>query len=181
LTVISTTRQTLIWQKWRRSWRLKHWTPPAPKPPEFAQHYLQRLAGASDTLAEQVAALDQRAMAQGLTRYDYVRRFLANTDSAIRAEGQALSDLLGRQLETDTALDALRAAPPLLRPWTMLDHLDPAVALSTARDFTPALPLTTSGAIHAGAGFGVGTVLALALILVFRRRKRERVEPRLTR
>ena len=149
--------------------------------PEFAQHYLQRLAGAADSLAEQVDALDARAAAQGLNRFDYVRRFLSNADRAIRAEGEALSDLLGRKLETDTALEALRGAPPLLRPWTMLRHLNPGVALATGRDFVPAVPLTSSGAIHAGAGFGIGAVLALLLVLVFRRRKRARIEPRLTR
>lgn len=145
--------------------------------PEFAQQYLQRLAGTADILTEQVAALDARASARNMNRYDYIRRFLANGDPAIRAEGMALSDLLARERDTRAALAALRDAPPLLMAWTAFGHLDPVIAWRTLDDFKPALPLTAAGALHAAAGFlGLASLFRL-LVFLLRPRRRLRQEP----
>jgi len=147
--------------------------------PEFAQQYLQRLAGASDELSAQIEALDARAADQSLNRYDYIRRFLANQDSAIRAEGQALSDLLARDQNVRQALEAMRAAPLFLFPWTAATHMDPVTVWRTADDYKPAMPLTASGALHAGAGFVTLALVFRMLVFLLRPRRRARQEPRL--
>lgn len=145
--------------------------------PEFAQQYLQRLAGTADILTDEVAALDARASAQNMNRYDYIRRFLGNGDPAIRAEGMALSNLLARERDTREAIAALRDAPPLLMPWTAFSHLDPALAWRTLDDFRPALPLTAEGALHAGVGFlGLASLFRI-LVFLLRPRRRARQEP----
>lgn len=147
--------------------------------PEFAQQYLQRLAGAADELSAQIDALDARAADQSLNRYDYIRRFLASQDSAIQAEGRALSDLLARDRDVAQALEAMRAAPLLLFPWTAATHMDPVTAWRTAGDFKPAVPLTASGALHAGAGFVFLALVFRLLVFLLRPRRRARQEPRL--
>lgn len=147
--------------------------------PEFAQQYLQRLAGAADELTAQVEALDTRAANQNLNRYDYIRRFLANQDSAIQAEGQALSDLLARERDVRIALEAIRTAPIFLFPWTAMTHMDPVTAWRTAGDYKPAMPLTATGALHAAVGFITVALVFRILVFLLRPRRRARQEPRL--
>lgn len=149
--------------------------------PAFAQQYTQRLGGAVDELAAQLAALDARAGALDLDRNAYVRRFLANPDPVIRAEGDNLAALMGRHLLLSRDLEALRAAPAGMRGLAMLGRLDPGLAWRTAADFRPALPLSLEGALHAGAGLAMGWVLGWAGWFVLRRRPRPRREPRLGR
>lgn len=125
--------------------------------PEFAQQYLQRLAGQVDALEIVVTDFEASAMRAGLTR------------------GQALSELSGTPFLADRQADmrrtfrryavlsdnlaTLRAASPLDRI-TMPQRLgDPATFAATWADYRPAMPVTAAGVVTGGVGFLLGWAL----------------------
>lgn len=160
--------------------------------PEFAQQYLQRLAGQVDALDAVVADFESSAFRAGLTR------------------GQALAELTGTPFLADRQADmrrtfrrhavltdnlaALRAASPLGRILMPQRIADPATFAATWSDFRPAMPLTVAGIVSGGLGFILGwaalrMLLGLILMPVRGRRprrqgpaaNRRRAEPGFTR
>jgi hypothetical protein len=139
--------------------------------PEFYQQYTQRLGGRLDELNLQMRDLDARAGKLGLTRFEYVRRFINNPDQVIQLEGQNLSNLMGRQIAYTKAFNALQNAPPLWRAVRFAEYFDEDIALPTVEIFKPAVPLTIEGAIYSGTGFLIGWLSMFGLV---RRRRRRR-------
>ena len=139
--------------------------------PEFAQQYLQRLGGQLDQLRRQTEALRSDAAAEGLTLRGYVDLFVGSDVSAHQRAGRRMLELVQDYESVQSAHDALIATTPLLRPAALFQHLDPLLAQATFNAYSPALPLTASGAIYALAG---GAVLWLCVLggsgLVKRRR-----------
>ncbi len=141
--------------------------------PEFSQQYLQRLGGQIDEIDVQVDALDDRAAKAGLSRGDYVRRFLNNEDRIIKREGDYMVAVLARHTLLHSAYNAMIAAPAWQRPLRMVQHHLPETSQATLAAFKPAVPLTVEGLAYAGAGFLGGGVFAALLLAPFRRRRHD--------
>ena len=139
--------------------------------PEFYQQYTQRLGGRLDELNLQMRDLDARAGKLGLTRYDYVRRFINNPDEVILLEGQNLSNMMGRQIRYTRAFAALQNAPPLWRAVRFTEHFDEDIGLPTLEIYVPAIPLSIEGAVYSASGFLFGWLSMFGLV---RRHKRRR-------
>lgn len=137
--------------------------------PEFYQQYKQRMGGALDELNRQVEALDARASERDLNRFDYIRRFELNEDPVIQGEGQAMVETLGRQKRFQESMDRLMAAPWYMQSIETLFHLEPDIAIETAKAFVPAIPLSVSGGAHAFLGFFFGYLLPLCARALFPR------------
>lgn len=130
--------------------------------PKFSQQYTQRLAGQVDALSEVVADFEASALRSGLTRT------------------QAFEQMVGTQFLEDRQADMRRTftrhAASAMQRLTMPQRLmDSETLQKTWTDFAPAVPLSASGAVAAGAGF-VGGWAALAAIFAllawpFRRKR----------
>jgi hypothetical protein len=129
--------------------------------PEFAQQYMQRLAGEVNALREYVVEpIDDDAAAAGLTR----REALAGLAASEAGEfpnllSGTLQDMLARYEALDAHLLALRRADEYERSWLIARQRDVALLRDTAEDYRPAMPLTLAGVVHAGAGFVIGWIL----------------------
>lgn len=121
-----------------------------------------------------MTALDARAAAAGLDRFDYVRAFSENPDRIVRGEGQAMVALLGRQVELTAAVHALREAAPALQPWAFADNLYWNDVRATAAIYAPAVPLTLTGGVYALVGFLLGSLLFTMLTALIPGRRRAR-------
>jgi len=144
--------------------------------PEFTQQYLQRLGGQIDEIDVQVEALDDRAAEAGLSRGDYVRRFLDNEDQIIKREGDYMVQVLARHTLLHAAYDALVAAPLWQRPLRMVQHHLPDTSRATLNEFKPAVPLTVEGFAFAAGGFLGGWSLLAVLLAPFGRRRQRRAD-----
>ncbi|MEQ8441048.1 MAG: DUF2937 family protein [Alphaproteobacteria bacterium] len=138
--------------------------------PAFYQQYLQRLGGALDEATAQVEDLDRRAMDAGMERYQYIRHFQSNDDQVIRAEGDAMVDLVARQVRLEDWLARLEQAPWYMILIELAFHLDPKIAENTARSFEPSLPLSISGGSHAFLGFFFGFLFPSGIRSLFPRK-----------
>ena len=143
--------------------------------PEFAQQYLQRLAGQVDALEIVVTDFEASAMRAGLTR------------------GQALGELTGTPFLADRQADmrrtfrryavlsdnlaTLRAASPLDRIAMPQRLADPATFAATWTDYRPAMPVTAAGIVTGGVGFALGWAAIRALWALLKRPFRRRAGP----
>lgn len=141
--------------------------------PEFSQQYTQRLAGQVDALSEVVADFEASALRSGLTR---TQAFEQMVGTPFLLDRQAdMRRTFTRHAALTDHLEQLRAATPMAR-LTMPQRLMDSETLSkTWGDFTPAVPLSASGAVAAGVGYvaGWGLVGALLALLAwpFRRKR----------
>ena len=128
--------------------------------PAFYQQYLQRLGGRLDQARIEAGRIAGAAQAAGLRLADYIERFLANPDPAVRATGLMHQATLADQQALREAQNALAAATGGERPIAFLRHLDSDLAWATLGDFQPALPLTLESAVYALGGLALAVFLA---------------------
>lgn len=134
--------------------------------PEFYQQYRQRLGGTMDELTRQVQALDDRAAATDMTRYNYVRHLKSSKDQAAKQEGEHLTNLLTRHFSVSEAIKELDSGDMKMMFVLAVYHLDKDTAMATAEDYKPAIPLTLESAVYSLIGFIVG-YLTMAFLFVF--------------
>jgi hypothetical protein len=143
--------------------------------PEYAQQYVQRLAGAVDELQGVVADFDRSAQREGLTRdaallamtgNDFVERRRTDMSRTISRADRLAGDLA--LVRDASALRRLTAAPRFA---------DPEIARRALADFKPAVPLTVEGLGFAGGGFLAGWALIAGLIALIGRAFRRRSGP----
>ncbi|MEM9350242.1 MAG: DUF2937 family protein [Pseudomonadota bacterium] len=144
--------------------------------PEFAQQYLQRLAGKVDQLESQVAAIDASAAALEMTRAEYLTNLSgteAGAEAARKAEGE-----IAVFTRLSESIDSFRNASAFGRLTQAYQVADVELAQRTLSDYQPAVPLTVEGAAFAGAGFaagyGVWSLVWGVLGWPLRRRRRRR-------
>ncbi|MEM9855226.1 MAG: DUF2937 family protein [Pseudomonadota bacterium] len=145
--------------------------------PEFAQQYLQRLAGKVDQLESQVAEIDASAASFQMSRDEYLADLgtsRTGAEAARKAEGEiTLFQRLGDNV------DAFREAGPFGRLVQAYRVADVDLAQRTFGDYKPALPLTAEGAAFAGlgfaAGYGIWSMIWGLLGWPIRRRRRRRL------
>ncbi len=153
--------------------------------PSFSQQYLQRLAGQVDALTVVVMDFDASALEAGLGREEALTQLTGT--SFLDARATDMRETFARHARLSDNLTALRAATPMERIAMPQRMADPATLAAAWADFEPALPLSTPGAVTAGAGFvtgwaGIAALLAL-ITAPFRRRRgpAPRQEPALQR
>lgn len=141
--------------------------------PEFSQQYTQRLAGQVDALSEVVADFEASALRSGLTR---TQAFEQMVGTQFLEDRQAdMRRTFTRHAALSDNLEQLRAASAMQRLTMPQRLMDSETLQKTWTDFAPAVPLSASGAVAAGAGFvGGWAVLAALLALLawpFRRKR----------
>ncbi|HAA92475.1 MAG TPA: hypothetical protein DCE33_08520, partial [Rhodospirillaceae bacterium] len=94
-----------------------------------------------------------------LDRFQYIRRFMNNSDNVVQGEGASLARLLGRQVKYKQAYDAMQTSTPLWRAARFAEHFDPDIAIPTFDAYRPAVPLTIEGGAYSGSGFFLGWLL----------------------
>lgn len=144
--------------------------------PEFAQQYLQRLAGKVDQLEAQVAEIDASAASFEMSREEYLAD-LSTSRTGAEAARKAAEEiaLYSRLSENIKEFREAGAFGRLVQGWRVAD-MD--LAQRTFIDYKPAVPLTAEGAGFAALGFGGGWAVwsllcwLLSWPLRLRRRKR---------
>jgi hypothetical protein len=144
----------------------------ASQAPEFAQQYYQRLGGAIDELAGEVAAFDADSHAIGLSRDQGVAHLRDSGDTLAQGRGERVEQDTVRLESLEQQQQAMRGAAPLSKLRAVLADPDARVAGGAFADYKPGLPLTADGAICAAAGFLGLFGLTRLLALLFRRREK---------
>ena len=139
--------------------------------PEYSQQYVQRMGGALDELTTVVADFDISAKASGHTR-DQALSAMTGSDFLIARQ----SDMTHTFIRFETLFADyfyLKNSNAFQRLTYVARMRDGEVAKGTAKDFKPAVPLTTDGLGTAGIGFLLGYGLLAGLLRISpRSRKR---------
>jgi len=131
--------------------------------PTYYQQYLQRLGGRVDQAQIQVTRIETAAREEGMTLAQYIEKFTGSADSAYQQQGTVLREEIADLDRLRSAVDALTTAPPLERPWRLLQHIDADTARTAFNDFALGLPLTTEGLVYAGIGMILGMIILAIL------------------
>ena len=143
----------------------------ASQAPEFAQQYYQRLGGALDEVAGEIAAFDADSQAAGFSRGQGVAHLRESEDSLTRGRGDRIEENTARLQNLKQQQAEMRGAAPLSKLRALLADPDPRVVRGAFADYKPGLPLTSDGAICAAVGFLGLFGLTRLLASLFRRRK----------
>lgn len=146
--------------------------------PEFAQQYMQRLAGQVDALSVVVADFDQSALDAGLTRAQALAQ-LTGTEFLVARQAD-MQNTFTRHTHLTAARDALQSATAIERVMLFYRLNDPEMLRDTWSDFKPAVPVSTAGAVTALAGFvmgWLGIISLLSLLALPFRWKRQPAQP----
>lgn len=142
--------------------------------PEFSQQYRQRLGGALDELARVVVDFDADAAKNGLTREEALAAYQTSDQQFLRDRGVRMAGTISRMELLSSQARWYETLPPLVRPVALARGYDEALMTGMWRDYKPGVPLTTDGAVWAGAGFLAAAGLFGLLTMPFARWKRRR-------
>ena len=131
--------------------------------PTYYQQYLQRLGGRVDQAQIQVARIEAAAREEGMTLAQYIEKFASSADTTYQQQGTVLREEVADLDRLRNAVDALTQAPPIERPWRLLQHMDADTARTALNDFALGLPLTTEGFVYAGIGLILGMIILAIL------------------
>lgn len=151
--------------------------------PEFAQQYRQRLGGAIDELTRIIQTFDEQANHEGLDRRAALNVYSLSSEPFLHSQGDAMRRTFERYEALSDQFEDLAAAPPVLRPLVVLQHIDPQIFSKTLRWFVPAVPVSLAGVIWAAIGMAIGALLAILLggivraCVNLRRLPRRRIAP----
>ncbi len=131
--------------------------------PEFSQQYRQRLGGAIDALEEVLADFNRDAAEHGLTSAEAIARQKASSDPFVRSRGESMLNAEIRLSRLKQQQEELQTAGPIRRLVIFARGFDAQLAQATAKDYEPAVPVTTTGFASAGLG-AVGGLLIMRLL-----------------
>jgi hypothetical protein len=151
----------------------------ASQAPEFSQQYRQRLGGSIDELRQIVERFETDARANGETRESATARLLSNADDLASRQGAAMQNNADRLVRLEGQQQAMAEAGPFKRIAVMASEGDNYTMQRAYRDFEPAVPLTSEGAVAAASGFAVFWALIMLLMGLLGRvfRPRRRAQP----
>lgn len=149
--------------------------------PEYAQQYRQRIGGAIDELRTVVADFDNDAAASGLSRDRALDQMLRSSERFPRDRGESMIRTVTRFETLSAQKLAMDNAHPITRPLFVLRNPDAQVMQGAWEDFTPAVPLTSSGAVYGGIGALIAVILARLGIGTTRVAGRRRADRRLAK
>lgn len=139
--------------------------------PEFVEQYRQRLGGAIDELAANIARFDSDSAQQGLTETGGIDRLRANPDPFVQERGDQMQDNVKR-LETLRDTQAtFRSEGPVARLTTFATHYDNRIARGAWSDFAPAVPVSAEAFVLGLLGFLIGGGAVHVAGRPFRRRR----------
>ncbi len=142
--------------------------------PEFAQQYRQRLGGTIDALQGVMADFREDASAFGLSVEQAIGRLKATDDAFARKRGASIERTQARLDKLETQQTELQAAGPFVRLGVFVANMDTELAEATARDYEPAVPVTSEGLASAAAGLLAGLFLGRGALGLARRGRRRR-------
>jgi len=128
--------------------------------PEFSQQYRQRLGGAIDALEEILADFSRDAAQYGLSVPQAIERQRRSSDPFIKARGNSMAAAEIRLDRLKRQQQELASAGPVQRMVIFVQGFDPKLAQATADDYEPAVPVTVTGFVSAGAGALAGLLIA---------------------
>jgi DUF2937 family protein len=131
--------------------------------PTYYQQDIQRLGGRLDQAEIQVSRIETVASEEGMTLPQYIEKFAGSADSTYQLQGAVLREEVADLDRLRAAVDVLTQAPPIERPWRLLQHIDALTARTALDDFALSLPLTAEGAIYAGIGLILGMIVLAIL------------------
>jgi hypothetical protein len=142
--------------------------------PEFVEQYRQRLGGAIDELAANIARFDSDSAQQGLTESGGIDRLRGNPDRFVQQRGQQMQDNVVRLQALRDTQAKFRDDAPVARLVTFATDYDSRIARGAYSDFEPAVPTSAEGFVLGLIGFVLGGSLAhLAGRPIRMRRSRE--------
>ncbi len=155
--------------------------------PEFAQQYRQRLGGAIDELTRVLTDFDKDAAGLGMQRPQAIARLRDDADAFLKSRGVRIETYVDRLARLQRQRSDFQNAGSFARMAVMARDFDSEIAQRAWDDFEPATPLTSEGAVSAGAGFLAGFALWKLIGWPFSRRRRRvavsrdagRIEPKL--
>ena len=124
--------------------------------PEFVEQYRQRLGGAIDELAANVARFDSDSAQAGLTESGGIDRLRGNADPLVKERGEQMQDDVDRLQSLRDTQDLFRSEGPVARLFTFVTHYDQRVARGAYRDFEPAVPTSPEAFVLGLLGFVFG-------------------------
>lgn len=139
--------------------------------PEFVEQYRQRLGGAIDELAANIARFDSDSAQQGLTETGGIDRLRANPDRFVQERGEQMQDNVQRLEMLRNAQTAFRTQGPVARLTTFATHYDQRVARGAWSDFEPAVPTSAEAFVLGLLGFLIGGGAVHVAGRPFRRRR----------
>lgn len=137
--------------------------------PEFTQQYRQRLSGATEALAVEVARFDADAARQGLSRNAALERYSDSNDPFVSDRGISVSAMVERHERLEIQDQRLSEADPLVRGLVLLTSMDFRLTAQTAAIYRPAVPILQEGLLYGGLGAVIGWVSGS--LVMFRRRR----------
>lgn len=138
--------------------------------PAFSDQYVQRLGGQVDALTRVAAEFDASAERAGMTR-EQALADLSGSNFRDVHQGD-MRRTFARLEHAQADLDLLRKATPIERIALPQRFRDTETLRATWDDYTPAMPISTSGVVTAAIGFVMGWIIATLLGMPFRRRQR---------
>ena len=142
--------------------------------PEFLQQYRQRLGGAIDELAADVASFDDSAARQGVSEDAGLARLKANGDPLVQDRGQQTARTIARFHRLQAEQAQIDAASPAGRYVTFLADFDARIAARAYEIYRPAVPVTLDSLAIGGVGFFAGGALFHLCHWPFRAMRRRR-------
>lgn len=139
--------------------------------PEFVEQYRQRLGGAIDELAANIARFDSDSAQQGLTETGGIDRLRGNPDRFVQERGDQMQDNIKRLETLRDAQAAFRSEGPVARLTTFASHYDARVAHGAWSDFEPAVPTSGEAFVLGFLGFVIGGGAVHVAGRPFRRRR----------
>lgn len=138
--------------------------------PEFAQQYTQRVGGAYTELRGVADGFRVDAKASGKTVEQAIDEYFAADSQFFNDRGTAIQGIIHRESYLERHYQALTAGSAVEQLLEFGQNRDMELAGDTLAIYQPAMPLTATGAVHAGVGFFTGFLL-LRFPFLFRRRK----------
>lgn len=138
--------------------------------PAFSDQYVQRLGGQVDALTRVAAEFDASAERAGMSR-EQALADLSGSNFRDVHQGD-MRRTFARLEHAQADLELLRKATPIERIALPQRFRDTETLSATWDDYTPAMPISTSGVVTAAIGFVMGWIIATLLGLPFRRRQR---------
>lgn len=132
--------------------------------PEFLQQYGQRVGGAIDGLRPIIRSLDDEAQALGIKREEFVARLATQANPVWKRQSEVMSQASERYDRLRRTYDNWPSMGLFGRLQAFASDSDAELAQNAWRDYEPAIPTTTDGALTAGSGFLVGLLIAFGFI-----------------
>ena len=149
--------------------------------PEFVQQYRQRLGGAIDELAANVARFESDSAQQGLTQSGGIDRLRANPDRFVRQRGEQEQDNVLRLQTLREAQAQFRSEGQIAGLVTFATHYDARIARGAFDEFAPAVPTSPEAFVLGAIGFLFGGgVVTMTGHQVRRSRRRRELGPETT-